>query len=103
MTKPRVQVAKQPNLPLTRDAIAIWLAGVNAVRSDTVVADQTHWDGRWLTIADQVFDFKNSDQLVIVGAGKATEGMLAGLLTSLMSSRKKLPKITGWITSWMLI
>ncbi|MCY2983776.1 MAG: DUF4147 domain-containing protein [Planctomycetota bacterium] len=97
MTKPRVQVAKQPNLPLTRDAIAIWLAGVNAVRSDTVVADQTHWDGRWLTIADQVFDFKNSDQLVIVGAGKATEGMLAGLLTSLMSSRKKLPKITGWI------
>jgi glycerate 2-kinase len=97
MTKNSVQVANQPNLPLTRDAIAIWLAGVNAVRSDTVVADQTHWDGRWLTIADQVFDLKRSDQLVIVGAGKATEGMLAGLLTALMSSRQKLPKITGWI------
>ena len=97
MTKTSVQVAKQPNLQLTRDAIAIWLAGVNAVRSDSVVADQTHWDGRWLTIADQVFDLKKSDQLVIVGAGKATEGMLAGLLTALMSSRKKLPKITGWI------
>ncbi len=97
MTKPCVQVAKQPNLPLTRDAIAIWLAGVNAVRSDTVVANQTHWDGRWLTIADQVFDLKNSDKLVIVGAGKASEGMLAGLLSALMSSQKKLPKITGWI------
>lgn len=97
MTKSCIQVAKQPNLPITRDAIEIWLAGVNAVRSDVVVADQTHWDGRWLTIADQVFDLKDSDQLVIVGAGKATEGMLAGLLSALMSSQKKLPKITGWI------
>jgi len=97
MTKTGVQVARQPNLSITRDAIAIWLAGVNAVRADTVVADQTQWDGRWLTIADQVFDLKNAGQLVIVGAGKATQGMLAGFLTALMSSRKKLPKISGWI------
>jgi hydroxypyruvate reductase len=97
MTNRKVQVARQSNHLLTRDAIAIWLAGVNAVRSDTVVAEQIHWDGRWLTIADQVFDLKCSDQLVIVGAGKATEGMLFGLLTALQASRKSLPKITGWI------
>ena len=82
---------------LTRDAIAIWKAGVEAVRSDYAVAQQTHWDGRWLTIADQVFDLQYAEQLILVGAGKATAGMLSGFLSALKSSGKKLPKIAGWI------
>ncbi len=82
---------------ITRDAIAIWQAGVEAVRADSVVEQQTHWDGRWLTIADHVFDLQNADRLIIVGAGKATAGMLSGLLEALLKSKKRLPKIAGWI------
>lgn len=86
-----------PRQALTQDAIAIWQAGVEAVRADSVVDQQTHWDGRWLTVADHVFDLKEADRLIIVGAGKATAGMLSGLLAALLKSKKRLPKITGWI------
>lgn len=83
--------------PTTRDALAIWQAGVDAVRSDLVVEQQTSWDGRWLEIADHRWDLKNAKQIVIVGAGKASVGMLAGLLKGLNRSGKKLPRLTGWI------
>ena len=86
-----------PRQALIRDAIAIWQAGVEAVRADCVVERCVHWDGRWLTIADHVFDLKKADRLIIVGAGKATAGMLSGLLASLQKSKKPLPKIAGWI------
>ncbi len=82
---------------LIRDVIAIWRAGVEAVRADRVVEQQTHWDGRWLTIADRVLDLRNTDHLIVVGAGKATAGMLSGLFAALLKSQKKLPEITGWI------
>lgn len=89
-----------PNVPqsqLTRDAIAIWKAGVEAVLADRVVENQIRWDGRWLTIADQAFDLKDAEKLIIVGAGKATAGMLSGVLDALEKSRKKLPILSGWI------
>lgn len=86
-----------PASRLTRDAIAIWLAGVEAVQADRVVESQTEWDGRWLTISDRVFDLKESNRLVLVGAGKATAGMLSGLFSALEQSNKKLPNICGWI------
>ena len=86
-----------PRDALSGDAIAIWRAGVEAVRADRVVEQQTHWDGRWLTIADRVFDLKNADHLIVVGAGKATAGMMSGLFAALLKSQKKLPNIAGWI------
>ena len=82
---------------LTGHAVAIWRAGVDAVRADLVVEQQTNWDGRWLTVAEHVFDLKDVDQLIIVGAGKATEGMLRGLFAALLKSQKGLPRIAGWI------
>ncbi len=93
----QVHTTKTTQPPLTRDAIAIWLAGVEAVRADRVVEQQTNWDGRWLTIADQVFDLKNAEQLIVVGAGKATAGMLSGLCAALQRSPKRLPRMVGWI------
>jgi len=82
---------------LTQDAIAIWQAGVEAVQADGVVERQTDWDGRWLTIMDRSFDLKDADRLVVVGAGKATAGMLIGLFAAIERSRKKPPCISGWI------
>ena len=97
MSYTSLPIAKYPTQQLTRDAISIWLAGVEAVRANRVVESQTDWDGRWLTIADQRFDLKNANQLVVVGAGKATAGMLSGLYAALQRSQKKLPNIAGWI------
>ena len=97
MSNANLQLANPPTQQLTRDAISIWLAGVEAVRANRVVESQTNWDGRWLTIAGQRFDLKNANQLVVVGAGKATAGMLSGLYAALQRSQKKPPKIAGWI------
>ncbi len=92
-----VQTTNPPKHSITRDAIAIWMAGVEAVQADLVVNKQTNWDGRWLTIADQVFDLKNAEHLIVVGAGKATAGMLKGLYNALERSGKTHPKLVGWI------
>lgn len=83
---------------LTADAEAIFEAAVQAVRSDFVMASQLHWDGRWLSIEDQHrVDLKNTRQLIIVGAGKASSGMLVGLLRALRNSNKPHPPLVGWI------
>ena len=87
----------QPQARVTQDAIAIWQAGVDAVRADRVVEQQIDWDGRWLTIAEEVWDLQKSEQLIVVGAGKATAGMLIGLYHALERSQKKHPKISGWV------
>ena len=87
----------QPQAKVTQDAIAIWQAGVEAVRADRVVEQQVDWDGRWLTIADEVWDLKKSEQLIVVGAGKATAGMLIGLYNALERSQKRHPAISGWV------
>ena len=97
MANPIVPTTNPPTHRITRDAIAIWMAGVEAVQADLVVDKQTIWDGRWLTIADQVFDLKNAEHLIIVGAGKATAGMLQGLYNALQRSGKTHPRLVGWI------
>ena len=76
-------IVSQPQAKVTQDAITIWQAGVEAVRADRVVEQQVDWDGRWLTIAEEVWDLKKSEQLIVVGAGKATAGMLIGLYNAL--------------------
>ena len=89
--------SERPLRQITRDAIAIWQAGVDAVLPHRVFAEQTEWDGRWLRIADQSWDLKNANRLIVVGAGKATAGMLSGLIQALNASGHRLPKLVGWI------
>ncbi len=82
---------------LVSDALAIWQAGVDAVRADRVVIDRVHWDGRWLTVDETPYDLQGMDRLVIVGAGKATYGMLCGLRAVFEQSGRPTPKWSGWI------
>ena len=89
--------ANRPHARVTQDAIAIWQAGVEAVKANRVVEQHVNWDGRWLSIADEVWDLKNTDRLIVVGAGKATAGMLTGLYCALSRSQKKHPAISGWV------
>ena len=78
---------------LTQDALAIWNAGVDAVRADRVLRDSLRWDGNQLHLAGQRIDFSNAKRLIFVGAGKATAGMLQGLLDTIDQRWET----TGWI------
>lgn len=82
---------------LIDDALAIWHAGVDAVRADRVVTRQVQWDGSWLTVDETPYDLRGIQRLVIVGAGKATYGMLVGLASCFHQTPHASPQITGWV------
>ena len=68
---------------LRRDALAIWHAGVEAVRSDQLVRENVQVDGDWLVIGDQTIELNKVRRIAVVGTGKAGAGMAAGLVTAL--------------------
>ena len=86
---------------LTQDALRIWQAGVDAVRADRVLRDSLRWDGRCLEIQGKSIDLSLAKRLIIVGAGKATGGMLEGLLDviqagSVQATSNRIETL-GWI------
>lgn len=82
---------------LTRDALEVWRAGVDAVRADRVMRESCSWDGRCLTVQGVSQDLSRARRLIVVGAGKAGAGMLAGLLSVLRVTEGSLPRIEGWV------
>ncbi|MFO0014649.1 MAG: glycerate kinase [Planctomycetota bacterium] len=82
---------------LIDDALAIWRAGVNAVRADRVVARQVRWDGAWLTIDETSYDLRGIERVVVVGAGKATYGMLMGLADGFARGSHPALRVSGWV------
>lgn len=82
---------------LIEDAISIWRAGTDAVRADRVVSQAVHWDGRWLCVNEERFDLRGIQRLLVLGAGKATYGMLCGLASALTSRPLRGLRIDGWI------
>jgi glycerate 2-kinase len=80
-----------------RDALAIWLAGVDAVRSDRLVREQVRVEDRWLEIADRRFDLTAIRRIVVVGAGKAGAGMAAGFEAALGPRWLAEKQVSGWI------
>ena len=82
---------------LRRDAIAIWTAGVDAVRGDRLVRENVHNNGRWLQVCDEVIDLDSVDRIVVVGTGKAGSGMAAGLEQALGASLITSKSVTGWV------
>lgn len=75
------------------DAIAIWQAGVDAVRAEPLVRRVTRTDGDRLLIEDHVWDRREYDRILVVGGGKATAAMARGFTTAVGGW---LP-IQGWI------
>lgn len=82
---------------IARDAIKIWQAGVDAVRADRVLRDTVQWDGRWLHVEGETYDLRGIDRIIVVGAGKASCGMLVGLSDSLRACGCPLPVVMGWV------
>jgi len=82
---------------LREDALAIWRAGVDAVRSDRAVHEFVQVDGRWLVLGDVQFDLNKIGRIAVVGAGKAGAGMAAGLESALGPDLLAEKEVQGWI------
>lgn len=83
--------------PLRDDALAIWQAGVDAVRSDRLVLDTVHVDGDQLVVGDQILPLTEIRRIVVVGCGKAGAGMAAGLEAALGERVLDEKRVEGWV------
>lgn len=82
-------------IPLRHHAEQIWRAGVNAVDSQRLVADNVRRDGTQLRIAKTGIDLRRLRRLAVVGAGKAGAGMARGFESAL--DPDILNRVTGWV------
>lgn len=82
---------------LREDALAIWRAGVHAVRSDRLVRANVRVDGDTLRIADHEFRLSETERIAIVGAGKAGAGMALGLEEALGPQVLFSKRASGWV------
>src|SRR5262245_13874460 len=88
---------------LRSDALAIWRAGVDAVRSDRLVKENVRIEGDWLVIGENAADeperlaLAGIGRIAVVGAGKAGAGMTAGLLETLGPRLVAEKRVSGWV------
>ncbi len=82
---------------LRDDALTIWRAGVDAVRSDSLVRDTVRVEADWLEIGTERIALDQVRRIVVVGAGKAGAGMAAGLEQALGPSLMREKQLTGWV------
>ncbi len=82
---------------LRRDALRIWRAAVDAVRSERLVADTIGVEGARLRIGDESFDLAAIDRIAVVGAGKAGAGMAAAVEEALGPTLLREKRVTGWV------
>jgi hydroxypyruvate reductase len=82
---------------LRGDAVRIWEAGVEAVRSDRLVRDYLRAAGGWLYVGDEAIDLSSVDRIVVVGAGKAGAGMAAAVEEALGPRLLEQKQVEGWV------
>jgi glycerate 2-kinase len=82
---------------LTRDALAIWQAGVAGVDSLHLVQQNVQVKDDLLHLADKSFRLSSIRRIVVVGAGKAGAGMAAGLELALGDTVMNQKQLTGWL------
>jgi glycerate 2-kinase len=82
---------------LREDALQIWQAGVEAVRSPRLVFEAVETDGRWLLLGDEPVELVGVGRLVVVGGGKAAAGMAVALEQALGPTVLAEKKVEGWV------
>jgi hydroxypyruvate reductase len=65
--------------PERETALACLRAGIDAARPDRVVAESVRLDGETLHVADATYDLTGVDRIVVVGGGKAADGVATAL------------------------
>ena len=88
-----------PRSPITlrADALAIWQAAVDAVRSDRLVGANVQVTDDTLIIAGHEFALAEIERIVVIGGGKAGAGMAAGLEAALGPQLLREKKVVGWL------
>lgn len=82
---------------LRDDALAIWKAGVDRVRSDSLVEENVRVEGDLLSIGEEPIALSKVRRIIVVGAGKAGAGMAKGLQRALGRTVMREKHITGWL------
>jgi hydroxypyruvate reductase len=82
---------------LLSDALAIWHAGLAAVRSDQLVRDALRVEGPLLVIGDEEIPLHSLRRIVAVGAGKAGAGMAAAVEEVIGPRLAEEKQLAGWI------
>ncbi len=93
---------KQSPENLRRDALDIWSAGVDAVKSEPLVRRNVRVEGRQqmsrrLFIGDESIDLDRVGRILVVGAGKAGAGMAEGLERALGEPLMAEKQLSGWV------
>ena len=86
-----------PSASLRADALAIWNAAIDAVRSDRLVRENVSVEGDSLRIADERVSLAATSRIAVVGAGKAGAGMAAGLEEALGPELLREKRVSGWV------
>jgi glycerate 2-kinase len=82
---------------LRRDALQIWHAGVDAVRSERLVAEALRVEGATLVVGDERIDLAGVGRIAVVGAGKAGTGMAGAVEGALGPAIRKEKQVSGWV------
>ncbi len=83
--------------PQLEDALRIWHAGLEAVRSDRLVRDTMVVEGDTLRVGGECIDLRAVRHIEVVGAGKAGAGMAAGLEQALGLRLLAEKSLSGWL------
>jgi len=87
----------RPPEQLRRDALRIWQAGVDAVRSDRLVRAALRVEGSSLLVGEERLDLRLIDRIAVVGAGKAGAGMAVAVEEILGPRWLEEKRVTGWV------
>ncbi len=80
---------------LKKDAMAVWLAGVDSVRGGLLVRRFVKTDGQKLWIGDDTIELDGIRRIAVVGAGKAVAHMAVGLEETLGPEVAREKELTG--------
>jgi len=81
-------------------ALAIWHAGLEAVKADRLILENVRVEDSHLVIgrnADLVIDLHHVGRLLVIGAGKAGAGMVRGIERAIPESLAHEKSLTGWV------
>ena len=84
-------------LKIRRDALKIWTAGVDAVRSQRLVREAIRLHGPTLMVGDDQIPLDSIRRIVVVGAGKAGAGMAAAVEEVLGPQLMQEKDLAGWV------
>src|SRR5262249_3623696 len=82
--------------PQSRDALAIWQAGVDAVRAERLIAHAMQRQGNLLTVCGRHFPISTLGRIAVVGTGKAGAG-IAAACEGILGADLLEERVTGWI------